>query len=120
VTIQYELGSILSHTPSKGSFDFVGLIYFHLSPEARKMYHALLLSALKPGGMMLLEVFSKEQIKNDSGGPKDLQLLYSLDDIMNDFQDMEVEEAIRVQTVLDEGPFHQGMADVIRFVGVKK
>ena len=67
----------------------------------------------------MIEVFSKEQIYNDTGGPKDLNLLYSLGDIITDFNDLEIVYAANEAVLLDEGPFHQGMADVIRFVGKK-
>ena len=66
-----------------------------------------------------MEVFSKDQLGNESGGPKNLELLYDLDDIINDFKGLEVVYAAQEQVLLNEGAYHQGMADVIRFVGKK-
>ena len=119
VTIDYRIGSILDIHVEKGSVDAIGLVYFHLVQEARKRYHAYLADILAPGGMIILEVFSKKQINNDSGGPKDLDLLYSLDDIIQDFDGLEHVYAAEETVNLSEGPFHQGKADVIRFAAKK-
>ena len=119
VELNYHTGSILDIPLEKASFDLIGLVYFHLFPEARTRYHEHLVTSLKPGGLVVIEVFSKEQIYNDTGGPKDLKLLYSLGDIITDFNDLEIVYAANEAVLLDEGPFHQGMADVIRFVGKK-
>lgn len=120
VEINYRLGSLLDKPLEEESYDMVGLIYFHLFPEARRIYHAHLASALKPGGLIVIEAFSKEQINNNTGGPKDVSLLYSLDDLINDFSGLEVVVAALEECLLDEGPFHQGMAELVKFVGRKE
>jgi hypothetical protein len=119
VKINYKTGSILDVPLEKDSLELIGLVYFHLFPEARTRYHEHLAASLKTGGLIVIEVFSKEQIYNSTGGPKDLNLLYSLGDIIKDFNDMEIVYAANEAVNLNEGPFHQGMADVIRFVGKK-
>lgn len=119
VEINYRIGSLLDIKIEQETIDLVGLIYFHLLPEARTRYHAYLADMLEPGGMIIMEVFSKKQINNESGGPKDLQLLYSLDDIIQDFDGMEVLYAKEESVNLSEGPYHQGLAEVIRFVAKK-
>jgi len=77
------------------------------------------LGALKPGGILITESFSKKQIENSSGGPKVLPMLYTLDDLLSDFKDTVILESYETQTNLDEGIYHRGKADVIRMV-VKK
>lgn len=119
VQIDYRTGSLLDIKIEQGEIDLAALIYFHLMPEARTKYHAYLVDMLEPGGMIIMEVFSKKQINNDSGGPKDLDLLYSLDDVIQDFDGMEVIYAKEESVKLSEGPYHQGLAEVIRFVAKK-
>jgi SAM-dependent methyltransferase len=119
VAIDYRTGSLLDIKIEPGTIDLVGLVYFHLLPEVRTKYHAYLANILAQGGMIIMEVFSKKQINNESGGPKDLQLLYSLDDILQDFDGLEVLYASEESVHLDEGPFHQGMAEVIRLAAQK-
>jgi hypothetical protein len=75
---------------------------------------------LTPGGKIIIEVFEKEQIKNSSGGPQNVDLLYSLRDVVEDFIDLEFEKLSKDNIELNEGSGHQGKAAVIRFVGIKK
>jgi len=74
---------------------------------------------LKVGGTVLLEAFNPEQIPRTSGGPKDITMLYTPEILMLDFADVD-DIAISIETVhLDEGPLHQGKAEVIRMIAKK-
>jgi len=90
-----------------------------MHPAKRKEYHQKLLTFLKPGGTLLLEGFSKKQINNNTGGPPNMEMLFSEKEMQDDFSacsEVVIEEA---KTTLNEGPFHQGVAAVIRVVGIK-
>ena len=67
----------------------------------------------------MLEGFSKAQINNDTGGPKDIDMLFSLEEILEDFKSLEVLHASSERIFFDEGLYHQGEADVVRYVGKK-
>jgi len=66
-----------------------------------------------------MEVFSKNQFGRTSGGPKDLELLYSKDEIKNLFPNIDFITLEETKVTLDEGN-HQGEAAVIRVLGVKQ
>ena len=74
--------------------------------------------SLNSGGYFIGEFFSTKQLSYKSGGPKDLDLLYTTEDFTNYFEkcDKKVSEEI---VNLDEGIGHQGEACVIRVV-IKK
>jgi hypothetical protein len=55
----------------------------------------------------------------NSGGPRNLEMLFSADEIQNDFNLLLKTELQETETVLDEGRFHQGTASVIRMIGKK-
>jgi hypothetical protein len=119
VNIDYRISSLLDYPHQSASFDLIALIFFHIMPEARRLYHSLLVSALRPGGLLVMEAFSKKQLNNDSGGPKDISLLYSEEELADDFRELSIEMNRAERIKLDEGPHHQGFADVIRFTGRK-
>lgn len=98
------------------TYDAIAFIYVHLPEPIRKAFHNQCLKALKPGGVLIMEAFCKEQINNQSGGPKDSKLLYALPEILNDFKGMENIIAKNDGIFLEEGNFHNGLADVIRLV----
>jgi len=119
VKINYHIADLLEFTPSKDDYDAIAIIYVHLNKDYRGAFNQKLIHALKPGGKIILEFFSKEQLGKTSGGPQDLNMLYSVDEIKKDFGSLKAvilkEEIINV----DEGEKHSGEASVVRFVGEK-
>ena len=98
------------------TYDAIGLVYIHLEPETRRNFHHRIIKSLKKGGHIILEAFSKNQLHNISGGPRDERLLYSLKDLADDFSGLNVVVLEEQRIRLNEGPFHQGKADVIRML----
>lgn len=101
---------------SDTKFDLISIIYLHLPPGVRHTFHLNLFRYLNPGGKILLECFSKLQYTNTSGGPKNMQLLYSLKDIQTDFKNYNIELLEQAEIELNEGELHQGSANVIRLI----
>jgi len=105
-------------TPPTGTFDAVVLTYLHMPPTMRTEVHRKVATALRSGGLLLLEAFHPRQLGRSSGGPKELELLYTLDDVRSDFNDaLDHELCEELEVLLDEGPGHQGMAAVTRYRG---
>lgn len=117
LSIQYEVHSIEEADYEKESFDMLAFIYVHSSN--RQDNHRHLINFLKPGGTVILEAFSKGQIKNNTGGPKDIDMLYSIKELEEDFSQLSELEIWEEEVVLDEGNFHSGKSSVIRLVGKK-
>ncbi|MDX1284862.1 MAG: SAM-dependent methyltransferase, partial [Draconibacterium sp.] len=67
----------------------------------------------------ILEGFSKNQINNNSGGAKNIDFLFSKEDLRNDFSEFSEIKIVETDINLDEGPFHQGQASLIRITGKK-
>lgn len=124
VTIEYQVGELESLGYTAGQFDAIALIYAHFPASVKSAYHKALSTLVRSGGVVIFEAFSKKhpeyQATNPSiGGPKDLAMLFSVEEIEADFAGYEVllleERAIE----LHEGAFHHGVGSVIRFVGRK-
>jgi len=77
------------------------------------------MSWLKPGGYIILEGFSKNQLNKNSGGPKDSSWLFSPQELTSDFQGLHVLLNEEKERVLDEGLLHQGLAFVVQFYAQK-
>ena len=101
------------------SFDVIALTYFHLPADIRKTFHQQCIKWLKPGGSIILEGFNKKQLGNTSGGPKDINWLFDDQILLDDFNDLQIIELTQKQRILNEGPLHQGLAEVIQFYGKK-
>lgn len=125
VTIDYQVGelSVLNLQPNQ--FDTIALIYAHFPANIKSVYHKQMEKYLRPGGMIIFEAFSKNhlhyQAKNENvGGPKDIDSLFSIDEIQADFPNYEIVELEEKEIELNEGLFHKGFGSVIRFLGRKK
>lgn len=100
-------------------YDLVSLMFFHASTSSRQYLHRKVIQALKPGGRLILEAFHKDQINNNTGGPKSLEMLFDEKNLENDFISLETTMLEKREIILDEGPFHQGPADIVRYIGTK-
>ncbi|WP_332022933.1 class I SAM-dependent methyltransferase [Kaistella sp.] len=125
VEISYTVSNVENIRYPEKKFDALALIFAHFPRADRRTYHRKLSSFLKPGGHLIIEGFSKnhanyQQLNPKAGGPRDLTMLYDLEELKEDFNDFEFTEAAEQQVTLSEGEFHQGKASVIRIFAVKK
>lgn len=90
--------------------------FLHMYKDDRELLFKKIESCLKEGGFFVGEFFSTNQLKYESGGPKDIDLLYSIDDFSNSFLTCSKHKIEEVETILDEGKGHQGKASVIRVI----
>lgn len=97
-------------------FDVAVAIFAHFPPEDRPAIHRKMLKALVPGGLVLLEAYSPYQHLHRTGGPPDLDMLYTAWRLQQDFAGAEILEVAEVTTELDEGPGHHGTSAVVRLV----
>jgi SAM-dependent methyltransferase len=125
VVIEYIVGDLEQLEFEQNIFDAIGLVYAHFSAEKKSIFHRKLNGYLKPGGVIIFEAFSKRQIEykklnSQVGGPDDINMLYSKEEILADFENYEVLMLEEEEILLNEGKYHIGKGSVIRFVGRKK
>lgn len=119
VSIDYRVTEALDFKSNR-KFDVIGLIYTHFPSKIRQQTIDYLQQFLKVGGTIIFEGFSKAQLGNASGGPKDKEMLFSIEEIKMEFPDIEFNFLKEEVIELSEGKYHCGTASVIRFVGTKK
>ncbi|SHF25782.1 Methyltransferase domain-containing protein [Mariniphaga anaerophila] len=88
VSIDYRANDLEHITYQQEKFDAIVLIFAHFHPRKRESYHKKLISFLKPGGTVILESFSKNQINYKSGGPRNVEMLYSEEELKSDFGEL--------------------------------
>jgi SAM-dependent methyltransferase len=120
VSISYQIADAITVEYPPESVDAAALIYAHFPPSIRKSIHQKIIGWLKPGGTLILEAFNPLQINNTSGGPKDLSLLYTEEMLKEDFEPLKITLLNSMKITLNEGKYHQGIADVVRFIGIKR
>lgn len=125
VAIRYIVGDLEELEFEEKTFDAIGLVYAHFSAEKKSIFHQKLHDYLRQGGIIILEAFSKRHIHFKKlnpkvGGPDDIHMLYSKEEIAADFENYEVLLLEEEEILLNEGKYHIGTGSVIRFAGRKK
>jgi SAM-dependent methyltransferase len=125
VMIDYQVGELPALDLKPEQFDVIALIYAHFPANIKSSYHQELNKYLKKGGFVIFEAFSKKHIdyisRNERvGGPKEIDMLFSPNEIRSDFSNYDIIELEEKEIELKEGVFHNGRGSVIRFVGRKK
>ena len=125
VTLDYLVGDLEYMGLKEESFDAIGLIYAHFLADKKSAVHKKLSTYLKTGGKVIFEAFSKshlELVKTNPkvGGPRDIDMLFSKEEIAADFAGYDIEILEEVEVVNEEGIYHSGASSVIRFVGTKR
>lgn len=123
--LDYKVGDLESMDYNEDEFDAIGLIYAHFPPEKRKHYFRHFDNYLKPGGVIIFEAFSKDQIdyqnnNSSSGGPKDPEMLFTKEELEAEFKGYQFDEFEEKEIELEEGEYHEGKAAVIRFFARKR
>jgi SAM-dependent methyltransferase len=125
VTLNYVTGDIEKLDFPIESFDAIGLIYAHFEANKKSACHRKLNRYLKPGGLIIFESFSKKHLEFNTidpkvGGPKELDMLFSIEEISTDFEHYVPLLLEEKEIELKEGAFHIGKGSVIRFIGRKR
>lgn len=105
------------------TYDVIATNFFHFPSEIRRPLHRNMFKALKPGGTLYLECFSRDQLayqqSHQSGGPPEADMLPTRADIETDFADASVFSIWSGAEHLNEGPYHTGLAALIRAIYTK-
>jgi SAM-dependent methyltransferase len=101
-------------------YDLVAGIFFQFAaPEERTVLFEKIKDSLKPGGLLIIQGYGKNQLKYNTGGPGKLDHLYD-DALMREaFADYEVLVCNTYETSITEGAGHSGMSALVGFVARK-
>jgi len=118
VEMDYEILDLRNFVSRPDQYDFIAIIFGHFPSVFRQELHHKFINSLKKGGHILIEAFAKEQINNTTGGPQDVDMLYSLPLLEEDFSELSIIKLSYEKVFLNEGK-HHGWAEVIRYIGFK-
>ena len=119
-SVRYEVASVYEWSWPVAAFDVVAAIFVQFAdPPMRAFLFERMARALKPGGLLLVEGYTPKQLQYGTGGPKQVDQLYTEALLRESFPGFEVLELRDYEAELDEGSRHRGMSAVIDFVARK-
>jgi SAM-dependent methyltransferase len=120
VSVHYEVAGVYEWSWPQAAFDAIAAIFVQFAdPPMRAFMFERMARALKPGGVLLIEGYTPGQLRFGTGGPKQVEQLYTEKLLREAFAGFEVLELREYEAELDEGSRHRGMSAVIDFVARK-
>jgi len=120
VNITTEIADLNNYKPKKNYYGGIVSIFGHLKGLGREELHKNLVESMKPNGIFLLEAYSENQLKYQTGGPKDLDMLLTCSKVESEFPELEILLLHEIIREVNEGKYHTGLASVIQFIGKKR
>lgn len=116
VVIETEVADLAEFEPKEDHYGSVVSISAHLPSVIRQRLYPLIERALEPGGIILLEAYSENQLALGTGGPKDIDMLMSVTKLEREFPNLEPILMREIEREVREGEGHTGMAAVVQFI----
>ncbi|WP_414054379.1 class I SAM-dependent methyltransferase [Macrococcus equi] len=112
----------IENAVEEGAYDYAVMIFGHVEEKSQPTLFKNLIHAVKPGGKIYFEVYSKAQLDYGTGGPKKYEMLYDLEDVKNycETNDVDTIELIEKEVERHEGDKHNGKCRVIQGIVEKK
>lgn len=97
----------------------VGIFIQFADPDARAKQFANIKRCLKPGGILLLQGYTPRQLEYRTGGPSQVENLYTEALLRASFSEMEILHLSEHDSEIFEGAGHCGMSALIDLVAKK-
>ncbi len=120
VTITTVEADLSTWTWPEKAFDCVAAIFIQFAgPELRARVFKGMISALRPGGVLLLQGYRPEQLAYGTGGPRAVENLYTEALLREAFSSLDIIELRSHDSVLQEGTAHVGPSALIDLVAAR-
>jgi cyclopropane fatty-acyl-phospholipid synthase-like methyltransferase len=117
VQMDVELVDLAHWDWPESRFDIVAGIFIQYAPPAQRLLQfANIKRCLKPGGLLLLQGYTPRQLEYRTGGPSQVDNLYTETLLREAFADMEILQLAEHDSVIEEGAGHSGMSALIDLV----
>jgi SAM-dependent methyltransferase len=120
VAVRFVQADLTAWDWPTAEFDVIAVIFIQFAgPPGRRRIFAGIRQALKPGGLLLLQGYRVEQIAYNTGGPSEVENLYSEAMLREEFGSFGKLDVRVHDSVVSEGSRHSGMAAVVDLAGWK-
>ena len=120
VEIQTEVADLSHFEPERNFFGSVISISAHLPGLVRNRLYPLIEQCLKADGILLLEAYSERQLARNTGGPRDVDMLMTVEKLEREFPGLEPVLLRELEREVSEGEAHSGLASIVQFIARKK
>jgi 2-polyprenyl-3-methyl-5-hydroxy-6-metoxy-1,4-benzoquinol methylase len=94
-------------------------IFAHVPQDLRRAVHRRVVEGLRPGGVLILEAYTPEQLRFGTGGPPVAEMTMALAALEAELSGLVFEVAREQEREVFEGRYHHGRGHVVQIVGRK-
>lgn len=117
--IETVCADLQTYSIEESAWSGIVSIFCHLPSRIRVDLYSAVVRGLRPGGIFVLEAYTPRQIGRGTGGPKDPDMMVSLDGLRNELSGLEFVHARELDRDVREGAYHTGLASVVQVVGLR-
>lgn len=122
VAIRTEAADLADYDLGTEAWDAVVSVFAHVPSAVRVPLHRRVVAALRPGGAFVLEAYTPEQTRRDTGGPSGpeaVDLTMTASGLRAELDGLDLEHLAEVERDVVEGPYHRGLAAVVQVLARK-
>ena len=121
VQVEYRHVDLAEWDWPENAFDaVVGIFIQFANQELRERMFEGIHRSLRPGGLLLLEGYREEQLAYGTGGPPNVENLYTEDGLRRTFSNWEIELLDSYDAEIEEGSGHSGKSALIDLIARKR
>ncbi|CAB4363961.1 unannotated protein [freshwater metagenome] len=102
-----------------GRWDAVVSVFAHMPSKVRIDLHRRVVNSLRPGGVLVLEAYTPDQIGRGTGGPAIPEMTMTLAGLAEELAGLEFVHAQELLREVHEGPGHTGVGAVVQVIARK-
>ncbi len=114
VEVDAVVGDLATYDLGSERFDLIVSIFAHVPPPVRRDLHRRVVTALRPGGVLLLEAYTPAQIGYGTGGPPNAELTMTLEALREELAPLEFAHGAELERGVHEGDGHTGPGAVVQ------
>ncbi len=116
LTVEALVGDLADFDLGRDRWDTIVSIFAHTPPSVRTRIHGLLSAALRPGGRLVLEAYTPNQVGRGTGGPPVPELTMTLTELRRDLVGLTIVHGAELERPVIEGVGHTGVGAVVQVI----
>jgi SAM-dependent methyltransferase len=119
VSIELVKADLADFDIGENQWDGIVSIFCPLPSVLRKELHRKVIAGLKKNGVFLIEAYTPDQLKHNTGGGKSVDLMTTKESLSHELIGLKFKHLIELERNIVEGIYHTGLGAVVQAIASK-
>jgi len=120
VDVEFIHADLVEYDFGENQWDGIVSIFFPLPSLQRQALYKKVERGLKKNGVFLLEAYTPEQLKFNTGGGNSVDTMQSKNQVASELAGLNFAHLVELERSVIEGIYHTGMGSVVQAIAKKK